>query len=141
MESSEVRRHLRELLERAKRAGSDRRQKADEANREFSIFLERVATPLFRQVANALKAEGFTFQVFTPGGSLRLMSERNQQDFIELLLDTTGDAPVVVGHISRTRGRRIIEEERPLAPGPVQDISEDQVLAFLTGALQPFLEK
>ena len=34
MESSEVRRHLRELLERARRAGSDRRQKADEASRE-----------------------------------------------------------------------------------------------------------
>ncbi len=51
--------------------------------------------PLFRQVANVLKAEGYQFTVFTPGGSVRLMSERNAEDYIELSLDTSGDEPLV----------------------------------------------
>lgn len=141
MESSEVRRHLRELLERAKRAATDRRQKADEANREFPLFLEKLATPLVKQVANALKAEGHAFTVFTPGGSVRLTSDRNTQDFIEIVLDTTGEEPAVMGHVGRTRGRRVIEDERPIARGPVRDVTEAQVLAFLTEALQPLVER
>jgi hypothetical protein len=141
MESSEVRRHLRELLERARRAATERRQKADAANRDFPVFLEKVAAPIVRQVAGALKAEGYPFAVFTPGGSVKLASERNAQDFIEIVLDTAGEEPIVAARVSRTRGRRVVEEERPIARGPVQDITEAQVLAFLTEALQPLLEK
>jgi hypothetical protein len=141
MESSEVRRHLRALLERARRAAADRRAKADEASREFPAFLENIAAPLFRQTASVLKAEGFAFNVFTPGGSVRLASDRNPQQFIELVLDTSGDDPAVMGHVSRTTGRRILESELVLARGPVRDVTEQQVLAFLTDALQPFLER
>ncbi len=141
MESSEVRRHLRELLERARRAAADRRHKADEAAREFPVFLETVATPLFRQTASVLKAEGYAFTVFTPGGSLRLMSDRNAQDFVEITLDSRGEDPAVLGHISRARGRRVVEDERVLARGPVRDITEDQVMAFLKEALLPLLAR
>lgn len=141
MESSEVRRHLRELLERAKRAGAEKRASADLANREFPVFLEKVATPLFRQTASVLKAEGFAFSVFTPGGSIKLAADRNTQDFIELRLDTNGDEPIVLGHTSRAYGRRIVESERAVGRGPVREVTEAQVMTFLTEALQPFVER
>lgn len=141
MEVSEVRRHLRELLERARREAAERRRLADEAEKEFPAFLEKVAIPLFRQVASILKAEGYPFTVFTPGGSLKLVSDRNAHDFIEILLDTSNDEPLVTAHISRTRGRRIIEDERAIARGPVREITDTQLLTFLTEALQPFVQK
>ena len=49
---------------------------------------------MFRQVASALKAEGHHFTVFTPGGGVRLMSDKSSDDFIELSLDTSGEQPV-----------------------------------------------
>jgi hypothetical protein len=141
MEISEVRRHLSETIERAKRAAVDRRAHVDEASREFVVFLEQIAIPLFRQVANVLKVQGYPFDVFTPGGSVRLMSEKNGDDFIELMLDTTGGEPLVLGHTRRGRGRRVLEFERPVAEGPVRNVTEEQVLAFLLKELEPFVEK
>ena len=136
MEISEVRRHLSETIERAKRAAVDRRTHVDEASREFVVFLEQIAIPLFRQVANVLKVQGYSFDVFTPGGSVRLMSEKNADDFIELTLDTTGEEPLVVGHCRRGRGRRVLESERAIAEGPVRNLTEQQVrdycLSFAT---------
>ena len=141
MEISEVRRHLSETIERAKRAAADRRSHVDEASREFVVFLEQVAIPLFRQVANVLRVQGYPFDVFTPGGSVRLMSEKNADDFIELTLDTTGEDPVVMGHSRRGRGRRVLESERPVAEGPIRNLTEQQVLGYLLKELEPFVEK
>jgi len=141
MEISEVRRHLGETIERAKRAAADRRSHVDEASREFVVFLEQVAIPLFRQVANVLRVQGYPFDVFTPGGSVRLMSEKNADDFIELTLDTTGEDPVVMGHSRRGRGRRVLESERPVAEGPIRNLTEQQVLGYLLKELEPFVEK
>lgn len=141
MEISEVRRHLSETIERAKRAAADRRTHVDEASREFVVFLEQVAVPLFRQVANVLRVQGYPFDVFTPGGSVRLMSEKNADDFIELTLDTTGEDPVVMGHSRRGRGRRVLESERPVAEGPIRNLTEQQVLGYLLKELEPFVEK
>ena len=141
MEISEVKRHLNETIERAKRAAADRRTHVDEASREFDVLLEQVAIPLFRQVANVLKVQGYPFDVFTPGGSVRLMSEKNADDFIELTLDTTGDEPLVMGHSRRGRGRRVLESERAIAEGPVRNLTEQQVLAFLLKELEPVVEK
>jgi len=141
MEISEVRRHLSETIERAKRAAADRRTHVDEAAREFVVFLEQIAIPLFRQVANVLKVQGYPFDVFTPGGSVRLMSEKNADDFIELTLDATGEEPLVIGHSRHARGRRVLESERAIAEGPVRNLTEQQVLAFLLKELEPFVEK
>jgi hypothetical protein len=141
MEISEVRRSVSEAIERAKRAAAERRARADEAAREYSAFLDHIAIPLFRQVANVLKAQGYPFSVFTPSGSVRLMSEKSSEDFIELTLDTTGDEPVVIGHSSRARGRRVVETERPLGNGPVRNLTEEQTLAFLLKELEPLVEK
>lgn len=141
MEISEVRRRLVETIERSKRTAAERRARSDEAAREYAAFLDEVAVPLVRQVANVLKAQGFPFGVFTPGGSVRLMSEKTSDDYIELALDTSGDQPVVLGRSRRARGRRVVETERPIGAGPVRNLTEDQLLAFLLKELEPFVDK
>ncbi len=141
MEISEVKRHVSQAIERAKRSAADRRLRADEASREYSTFLERVAVPLFRQVAMVLKPENYAFTVFTPGGSVRLMSDRSADDYIELSLDTTGDHIAVMGHTNRSRGGRVIQSERPIGTGPVRDLTEEALLDFLMKELEPFVER
>ncbi len=113
-----------------------------EAERAYTSFLDEVATPLVRQVANALKVEGYAFTVFTPGGGLRLASDRGRDDYLEFALDDTGDVPQVVARISRSRGSRTLDEERPIKPGVAPDgITDDELLEFLLDALEPWLEK
>ena len=137
METSDVRRRVTETIQRARRHTVERRERTDAAARDFPDFLERVATPLFRQVAGVLKAEGYPFSVFTPGGLIRLMSDRASDDFIELSLDTSGERPAVMGHSRRARGHRIIEAERPVAEGEIREIGEEEVLRFLLEELEP----
>jgi hypothetical protein len=139
MEISVIRQRLNETVERAKRRAGERRARADEAGRSYERFLEHTAVPLFRQVANVLRADGYPFNVFTPAGSVRLMSDRHAEDFIEVLLDTAGDHPYIVGHTSRSRGRRVDESERELG-GPAT-LGEDELLAFLLRELEPFVER
>jgi hypothetical protein len=142
MEVSDVRKRVREAIERAKRAAAERRTRIDEAAGEYEAFLERIAVPLFRQIAAVLRADGHTFTVFTPGGSVRLMSDRSSDEYIELSLDTTGSRPWVVGHSRRGRGRRVIESEVPLGPGsPVRDLTEEDVLAFVLKELEPLVDR
>jgi hypothetical protein len=141
VETSEVRQRVLQTIDRAKRAAADRRVLSDEATREFDVFLDRLAVPLFRQVANILKAASYHFTVFTPGGSVRLMSDKAAEDFIELTLDSTGSRPIVIGRTSRGRGRRVVASERPVGDGPVRDITEDQLLTFLLEELEPFVER
>lgn len=113
-----------------------------EAERAYGTFLQDVATPVTRQVANALKAEGYAFTVFTPCGGLRLASDRGRDDYVEFALDTSGDRPEVVGRISHTRGSRTIEEERPVKGGAAPDqITEADVLDFWLEVLEPWLER
>jgi hypothetical protein len=141
VEISEVRKRLRTAIDRAKQAARARRALMDEAAREYPAFLDTVAAPLFRQAAAVLKAQGYAFGVFTPSGSVRLMSERNTDDFIELALDMSGDAPLVLGRVRRARGSRVVESERPIGSGAIRDLTEEQVLAFLTGEIGPFVER
>jgi hypothetical protein len=77
--------------------------------------------------------------VFTPSGSVRLMSDRSAQDFIEISLDASGDEPSVMGHASRSRGRRVVESER--AMGNPESLTESDVLEFLLKELEGFVEK
>ena len=139
MEISAVKRSVTETIERAKRRAGERRARADEAGRAYERFLDTIAVPLFRQVANVLRSDSYLFTVFTPSGSVRLMSDRHAEDFIELLLDTTGERPMVVGHVSRSRGRRVDEAERDL--GDPADVAEEGLLAFLLKELEPFVER
>jgi hypothetical protein len=141
METSHVRQRITETIERARRNAAERRVRNDSAAREYDDFLRDRAVPLVRQVANVLKAAGYQFTVFTPGGAVRLASDRNAEDFVELSLDTSGDEPAVVGHVSRTRGRRIIESEQAIGARAIAEITEEQLLDFLLRALEPFVER
>jgi hypothetical protein len=139
MEISAIRQRLNETIERAKRRAAERRARADEAGRAYDRFLEHTAVPLFRQLVNVLRADGYQFSLFTPSGSVRLMSDRHAEDFIEVLLDTAGDHPFVVGHTSRSRGRRVDESEREL--GHPATLGEEELLAFVLRELEPFVER
>jgi hypothetical protein len=119
-----------------------RRQRAADAESAYDGFLTHVATPLARQVANALNAEGYAFTVSTPERGLRLALDRGRDDFVEIVLETNADVPTVVGRTRRTRGSRTIEDERPIKAGATPDqVSEDDLLEFLVGALEPWLER
>jgi len=142
VEVSEVRRQLRHAIDRAKARAQQRRQVAAEADRAYATFLEEIATPIVRTLANALKAEGYPFTVSTPTGGLRLASDRGRDDYIELALDGSGDTPTVMGRVRYTRGSRTLEEERPIKPGSLpQDVTETDVLSFLVGALELWLDR
>ena len=138
MEIAEVRKRMLATIERAKREAAERRTRVDAAARAYETFLDRIAVPLFKQVGNVLRAEGFSFTVFTPGGSVRLMSDRGADDYIELTLDSSGE-PLVIGHTSRARGRRVVETEQAL--GAPEALTEDDVLAFILQTIGPLVQR
>ena len=142
MEVSHVRRRLQASIAAARERSQQRRQRSADAERAYAVFLQEVATPVMRQVANALKTEGYSFTVFTPGDGLRLAADRGRDDFIEFALDTSSERPQVIGRISHARGSRTIDEERPVKPGAGPEaLTEDDVLEFLIHALEPWLER
>ena len=142
METGVVRKHLVQKLTAVRDRAQQRRALAADAERQFGTFLEVLAVPLARQVASALKAEGYSFTVFTPGGSLRLALDKGRDDFIDVVLDTDGERPQVVGRISYTRGSRTLVSDLPVKEGAGPDVlTEEDVLDFFLRALEPFLER
>lgn len=141
METSVVRKRLSDTIDKAKRTAAARRVKADEAARVYAQFLDTIAVPLFKQVANVLKVSGYNFSVFTPAGGVRLMSDRNTEDYIELSLDATADEAMVVGTSSRSRGRRVIEHEQAIAEQTVANLTEEHLMQYLLKELEPFVER
>ena len=142
MEVSQVRKRLKTAIDSSRDRAQRRRERAAAAQRTFETFLEEVATPVARQLANALKAEGYAFTVSTPGTALRLASDRAREDFIELALDTSGDQPEVIARTRHQRGSRTIDEEMPVKAGAgPEEIGEDDVLEFFLRALEPWLER
>lgn len=144
MEVSVVRQRVREMLDRAKRPAEDRRAnrraQMDAATREYETFLERIAVPLFKQTANVLRAEGYQFDVFTPGGSVRLMGDRSNDDYVEVVLDTNGPAPKLLGRASRSRAGNVRQTELVLnATHDIGALTEDDVLGFLLAELEAFV--
>jgi hypothetical protein len=130
------------MIADAKHRTQEHRQRRLEAEQAYAVFLQDVATPLVRQIANALKAEGHAFTVSAPGDGFRLAPERGRDDFIEFTLDGDGDPPQVMGRVSRTRGSRRLDEERPIKPGtPPAALTEDDVLEFVMRALEPWLAR
>ena len=142
VEVSLVRKRLKAAMDQARERAQQRRQRTADAERAWASFLDNVAVPVTRQVQTVLKAEGHAFTVFTPGGGLRLASDRGRDDYVELTLDTSGDAPQVVGRISETRGSRTLERHLPVRAGVSPDaLSEEDVLEFYVGALAHWLER
>jgi len=142
VEVSLVRKQLISAIERSKARAQKRRQRASEIETTYRQFIDLTATPVVRQLSQALKAEGFPFTVGTPSGGLRLSSDHGRDDYIELSLDTTSDPPQVVGHVNRVRGSRTLTSERPLKPDAAPaEISDADVLAYFVEALEPWLER
>jgi len=142
MEISEVRRRLRAAIERARREAGERRARTDAAARDYESFLSQRASPVFHQLAAALKAEGHPFKVFTPATSIRLTSDRSSEEFIEVSLDDTSDPPAVVGRTTRGRGRRMVSSERAIKDGAsIADLTDEDVLAFLLEEIARLIER
>ena len=139
LEIAEVRRRLRQTLERARLDAAARRARAEAAEAQGRRFVEEVATPVARQFVSVLRAEGFGFRLSTPAGAVRLVSERRREDFID---DTAGDAVTIMTTVSHVRGRRVLAAERPLdAEAAIDALTERHVLDFLLGAVRVFVER
>ena len=140
MDIAVVRKRVHDAMEHAKRRAAERRAVNDRAGAAFDDFLSTTAIPLLRQIANVLKTESYPFTVFTPSGSVRLASDKNADDFIEITLDSSSQTPRVVARIS-SRGRRIVDLEQMIGSGDPAAITEEELFAFLLTQLEPFVER
>jgi len=142
VEVSQVRKRLKMAIDGSRERAAKRREHVAEAQRAYEQFLTEIAIPMAKQLANAMKVEGYAFTVFTPGNGLRLAADRGRDDFIDLTLDSTGERPEVMARVSQQRGSRTLDEEMPVKRGAHPDeISEDEFLDFLLGALEPWFER
>ena len=144
MEVSVVRQRVKELLRQSKRTAddrrADRRAQTDQATLEYDAFLRQIAVPLFKQVADILRAEGYQFDVFTPGASVRLTTGRGNDDYLEVSLDTKGSAPKLIGRASHARGGDVMQTELVLnATADISALTEEDLLGFLLSELEGFL--
>ena len=136
----EVRKRIRAEIEKAKRDQAERRGRVAEATKAYEEFLDTAAIPVFRMFANVLKAEGLHFEVMTPAGGVRLQSERNRDDAIEMELDTTADPPQPLVTITRARGSRVVQSDRSIrGTSSLMQLTENDVIEMLIEELRPWL--
>jgi hypothetical protein len=142
IETSELRKRVRAAIEHSRKSAAARRAKLEQAAAAYHELLESTATPLVQMLANTLRAEGYTFTVFTPNGGLRMALAKSGDDFIEFALDTSQDEPFVSLRVNRSRGRRVVQHERPIkGRTPVDQLSEEDVVQALLEELGPFVER
>ena len=142
METGDVSRRLQIAMESARAQAAERRARDARTSAAYDAFLENVAGPVAKQVVNALKVHNVAFTLFTPAGGLRLASDRNRDDFIELALEPGVKDLQVVGRVSHARGSRTVSETVPLKDGVGPDaLTDEDVLSLLLAALRPWLER
>jgi hypothetical protein len=142
LEPGEVRKRLRHTMDLAKREGAARRAAASAVAKDYERFLDEQATPVLRQLASALRAEGVLFQIFSPAGSVRLASERSKDDYLEVALDTARYPPVVVGRSNHVKGSQVTASEQQIREGlAVAELTDEDVLDWALRALGPFVER
>ena len=135
-----VRKRVRAAIEQARRDQAERRDRAADAQKSYDAFLENSAIPVFRMIANILKSEGLNFDVATPSGGVRLYSERQRNDAIEMELDTSADPPQPLVTITRSRGSRVIQSDRTIkGSNPLVQLTDDDVIDMLLEELRPWL--
>lgn len=135
-----VRKRLVSAIDAAKRDAAERRARAAAATRDYEQFLEEVAVPAFRAMATALRSEGLPFEVMTPSGAVRLVSDRNRDDGIVLELDTSADPPLPLVSITRSRGSRIVQKERTVKERVLAGaLTDEDVIEMLLEELKPWL--
>jgi hypothetical protein len=141
MEVSVVRQRVQEVLRQAKRTDAERRAdhraQSDQATREYEAFLQRIGVPLIKQVANVLRAEGYAFDVFTPGNTVRLIAGNGADNYLELALDTKGAAPKLLGRSSSSRGGNVNQTELVLnATADISALTEEDLLEFVLSEIE-----
>lgn len=137
---SVIRKRVKSVIEQARRDQAERRSRIAEARQVYETFLETAAIPVFRMFANVLKSEGLNFEVMTPAGGVRLQSERNRENAIEMELDTAADPPQPLITVTRARGSRIVQTERRVQEGkPLVQLTEDDVVEMLLQELRPWM--
>jgi hypothetical protein len=142
MEVVQIRRRVQTKLADIKRAAGERREKVAAAERAFGPFLADVATPTVSAVAQSLSAEGYAYRVTTPGGAVRMASDRSNRTYLELRLDTAGREPQLVAQIGRERGSRVLEDERPVCAGmAIEAVTDEHLLAALIDLLPELIER
>jgi len=144
IEVSEVRRRLRQAIADGRKAAGQRHERSQLASADYARFLEMVAVPVFRILANVLRADlgRHLFELSTPEGSVRLSSERSAKDFLDLVLDVSVDPPVVMGRASHTRGGHVVLIERPVLDGArIADLTDENVIQFLMAEIAPLIER
>lgn len=135
-----VRKRVKTAIEQARRDQAERRGRVTEATKAYETFLDSAAIPVFKMFANILKSEGLHFEVMTPAGGARLQSERQRDDSIELELDTAANPPQPLVTITRVRGSRIVQSDRPIKVStPLAQLTEDDVIEMLLEELRPWL--
>lgn len=137
MDVADLRKRI--LRELTPPAGADRKAAADAARQGYERLLAVTIGPLLKQTANILKAEGWLCEVHTPSESARLALTSAPETFIEFALDTTPPAHVI-GRASMRRKGAIDVEERVVGAGrAVEDLTEEDVLAYLLPELRHIL--
>jgi hypothetical protein len=127
-----IRKRLRAEIDVARRSSALRRERAATAGRAYEAFLEGIAVPAFRTMANVLRAEGMPFEMQTPSRGVRLVSDRNRDDAIEIELDDSHDPPQALLVSTYARGSRMFRTERPVKEGvDIAAITEDDVIERL----------
>jgi len=135
-----VRKRVKFAIEQARRDQAERRGRVAEARKSYETFLETAAIPVFRMFANILKSEGLQFEVMTPAEGVRLQSERNRDDAIEIELDTSADPPQPLVTVTRVRGSRVVQSDRTIkGSNPLVQLTEDDVVDLLLEELRPWL--
>jgi hypothetical protein len=141
MDTGEVRRRLQQARRQARERAAGRRDRTAAAGEAWNTFARSVAGPLVRQLGDALRAENVTITLATPPDAVRL-GLGHGSDFVEVALDTSGEAPLVIGRSSRSHGAETLTDERPVRAGAGPEaITEEELLDFLLDALGPWLER
>jgi hypothetical protein len=142
MELDQIRRRVQVRLADIKRAAVERRERVAAAERAYQTFLAAVAVPTVNAVAQSLSAEGHAYRVTTPGGAVRMTSDRSGRTYIEIRLDTAGPSPQVVAEIGRERGSRVFANERPVCEGmAIEAITDEHLLAAILDAIAELIER
>ena len=136
-----LRKRVRSAIDAGRRGAAERRERSAHAGRAYEAFLNDVAVPAFRQLANILRAEGVLFDVQTPAGGVSLVADRSRDDRLGLELDSTTDPPMPMLIVTRQRGSRLLRTERAVKTGgTIESITEDELIDRVIDELRPWLE-
>jgi hypothetical protein len=144
MDVAELRKRILRELDRpaggGERSGGDRRASADASRVAFARLLSGTIAPLLIQTASILKAEGELCQVHTPSDTARIAFDSSHEDFFEFMLDTTPPAHVIGRGSVRRKGGTLVEDRIVGVGKPIDEITDEDVLAYLLPELRKILK-